>query len=442
MSSVSQRHERFRHNSKLLFTTLISLGCIALLFHIASPSSSSTDPHKVMGMASSRMQEKAVVSGPITHIVYILKENRSFDNYFGAFPGVNGTTTGVVKVNGVQQVIPLGPFQDKPLTDYPHSWVPSHTAYDNGKMDKFNIGTCATPPYRCYQQATQQDIPNYWQYAQDFVLDDNAWSELEGPSFPNHLMSLAGASGPDLAHSAITNPSGAWTCDAKAGTTYQLLNGQRAFPCVTMPNFPAELTQMGVPWKFYSPQKGEAGYNWNEVDSLSDQFNVPNDVPNAQFTTDVANGTLPAFSWIVPPGPLNDHPGGGRSVCAGENWTVQTLNALMASPLWSSTVVVITWDDYGGFYDHVAPTQVDALGYGFRVPFLVISPYAWAGDNPGSENVSHDRVSSASVMRLAEDLWGLPSLNARDAQAGNLLSLLDTTQVRHQPVQLSTRTCP
>ena len=109
---------------------------------------------------------------PIQHIVFIMKENRAFDVYFGRFPGVNGSTTGRVKVNGVVHTIPLGPFQDTTPGDYSHGWGSAHTAYDKGAMDRFNTGNCLSPPYPCYQAAQQSDIPNYWSLAQNYLLND------------------------------------------------------------------------------------------------------------------------------------------------------------------------------------------------------------------------------------------------------------------------------
>lgn len=114
----------------------------------------------------------------------------------------------------------------------------------------------------------------------------------------------------------------------------------------------------------------------------------------------------------------------------------------MNGPDWASTVIVLTWDDWGGFYDHVPPQNIDALGYGFRVPFLVISPYAYAGDNAINPHISHDQVELSSVLRLAEEVFGLPSLGTRDTTAGDLLNLLDFPQVHNPAVVPAQRTCP
>ncbi len=388
----------------------------------------------------------AVVATPINHVVFILKENRSFDSYFGLFPGVNGTTTGKVKVNGVVQTIPLNPFQDKP-PDYNHGWGNAVRAYDNGAMDRFNQGPCGTAPYPCYQEAQQSDIPNYWAYARQYVLGDNTFSSLTGPSFPNHLYSVAGGSGPDIPHSAIANPinaSGKWGCDAPSGATVKLYNGTTQYPCFNYSTLVDEMNAAGVSWKYYTPLAGELGSQWDALDAFSQDRTSPNIVEWSQFAKDAAANTLPKFSWLVAPGPDSEHPGTGGNVysmCTGENWTVTQLNALMQSPAWASTAVFLTWDDYGGFYDHVAPVKVDALGYGFRVPLMVISPYAYAQGNPSNSHIDHASYEFSSVLRFAEDVFNLPSLGRRDASAGDLMQAFDFTSVHNAPLVLPLRTC-
>lgn len=397
--------------------------------------------------ASSKLQTQRASATSIQHIVFIVKENHTFDNYFGLFPGANGTTTGKVKVAGKVSTIPLGPFQDKP-PDYPHGWGNAQTAYDNGKMDRFNQGACNTAPYPCYQEAQQTDLPNYWALAQQFLLDDNAFSSLNGPSFPNHMYTVSGASGPDQDDSAIANPVNAqskWGCDAPAGATVKLYNGTSIYPCFNYQTLADEMTTAGISWKYYSPQVGELGYQWNTLKAFSQDRFSTNDVPWQQFQTDARNNTLPAFSWLIPPGPYSEHPGtNGKvySMCQGENWTVQQINAIEQSPAWANTVIILTWDDFGGYYDHVSPQLVDALGYGFRVPLLVISPYAHATDNPGNVHISHAQLEFSSVLRLAEDVFNLPSLGKRDVSAGDLFKTLNFSQVWNQPLILSQRTCP
>ena len=382
---------------------------------------------------------------PIEHIVFIIKENHTFDNYFGLFPGANGATTGNVKINKIVQTIPLGPFEDKPA-DYNHSWVSAKRAFDNGAMDRFNQGSCNTAPYTCYQVAQQTDIPNYWTYATNYLLNDNAFSEMEGPSFPNHMFTVAAAAGVDIDHSAVGNPSVSnkvWGCDSDPTSVVQLFNGSFQYPCFSnIPTLADLMTAAGVSWKYYAPQFGEAGYQWNALDAFDQIRNGPqwaNDVPVQNFLTDLASNNLPAFSWLIPPGKYSEHP--PRTTCNGENWTVQQINAIMNSPAWGSTAIILTWDDYGGFFDHVPPAAIDELGYGFRVPFIVISPYAYATDNPANPHISHAQLGFASVLKFAEQNFNLPSLNRRDANTGDLMSQFDFTHVHNQPTILSQRTC-
>jgi hypothetical protein len=158
-----------------------------------------------------------------------------------------------------------------------------------------------------------------------------------------------------------------------------------------------------------------------------------NVVPDTQFVTDAQNGNLPAMSWLVT-GKASEHP--VYSTCYGENWTVQQINAIMQGPDWNSTAIFLTWDDFGGFYDHVAPPGVDQFGLGIRVPMLIISPYAKTG------YISHTQYEFASVLKFVEERFGLPPLTARDAAANDMLDSFDFTQQPRSPLLLQTRSCP
>jgi phospholipase C len=157
-------------------------------------------------------------------------------------------------------------------------------------------------------------------------------------------------------------------------------------------------------------------------------------VPNTRFVTDIQAGQLPQVSWLTPPVPLSDHP--PHSICRGENWLVDTLNALMRSKYWSSTAVVVTWDDYGGFFDHVPPPHPDIYGFGPRVPALIISPWAKSG------LVDHEEMDFASVLRLIETIFDLPTMTQRDAQASDMLSAFNFRTAPKPPMLLSERSCP
>lgn len=395
------------------------------------------------------LQQSQKTTTPIKHIVFIIKENHAFDSYFGRFPGVNGATTGKIKTSTGVQTIPLNSLPNS-AADYCHEWGCAHTDVDGGKMDAFNLGSpgCSAPPYPCYAAAKSTLIPNYWALASHFVLNDNAYSSEVGASFANHLFTVAAAAGPDQAHSAITNPihpSGtstlSWGCDAPAGTTTKLFNGTKVFPCFSsFATLADDMNKAGVSWKQYAPQSTERGYHWNTLNSFSSVRTNSGVVPWQNFIPDAKANTLPSFSWLTAPLPESEHP--PTSSCAGENWTIDAINAVEQSPEWSSTVIILTWDDFGGFYDHVNPPTVDGLGLGFRVPLMVISPYAHANDNPGNPHVSHTQLEFSSVLKLAESIFHLPSLGKRDVTAGDLMNTLDFSQVHNSPLILTTRTCP
>ena len=201
------------------------------------------------------------------------------------------------------------------------------------------------------------------------------------------------------------------------------------------------LDQNGISWKYYSPPKGNPGYIWSTYDAISHIRNgsdwTNNIVDYRQFAIDAASGNLPAVSWLVQPGNVSDHP--PYSICSGENWTVQQINAVMANAsLWAHTAIILTWDDWGGFYDHVAPPRGPNphLEYGERVPTVIISPYARSGHIDSTFN------SFPSMLKFVEDTFGLSSLTSLDGQSNDLYSAFDFSQQPLSPLMLQQRTCP
>jgi phospholipase C len=149
--------------------------------------------------------------------------------------------------------------------------------------------------------------------------------------------------------------------------------------------------------------------------------------PPDQILIDIQNGRLPEVSWLVPPEGINEHPGAGTNVCEGENWTVEYLNAIMHSDSWPSTAVVIVWDDFGGFYDHVAPPHYDIMGLGPRTPALIVSPWTRQGGNPDGGAIDSTTYEFSSVLRFIEELHGLRPMTDRDARADPLSGAFDFT---------------
>lgn len=366
------------------------------------------------------------VEAQIQHIVVIMKENHSFDNYFGQFPGANGATKGDTKT---QSGISLTPMSNTPK-NCTHSWMNAHQDIDNGKMDGF-YQVCRNT-YNAYVQAQPSLIPNYWAYAQTYALADNFFAQLAGPTFPNRMYEFSESSGNSIGIAINVSNVRLYGrgCDAAArGATVLSINpttGKTYFqpPCFTMATMGDLLDAAGITWRIYAPQPGDkkGGYEWNfgsYYDNLWYGTQRNNDVPVSQFCSDAANGQLPQVSWITPPGYYSEHP--TASISNGEGWTVQQVNCIMRSPYWSSSLILVTWDDWGGFYDHVVPPTADFFGYGLRVPLLVISPYA----KPGY--IGHQLYSFDSMNKEVETVFQLPCLLTDCNASVNDLSDMLTT---------------
>jgi phospholipase C len=374
----------------------------------------------------------------IQHIVFIIKENRSFDEYFGTFPNANGTTQGVLSTG---QTITLGHTPDMTPADVGHRFFDAHAAENGGKMNGFDVeyGGNIVGSGLALTQFTQQDIPNYFAYASYFTLGDNMFGAINAPSLPSHLYTIGAQSGGIFSNPAVG--AAAWGCDSSADTTVDQLDSDGVintiFPCIDFQTLADSLETAGISWMGYGPIQGESGFLWNTFDAIKhirySSLWTTNIVSDTQFITDVQNGTLPTVSWLVT-GQANEHPPG--SACLGEGWTVQQLNALMASPLWSSTAVFLIWDEWGGFYDHVPPPTLDAFGLSPRVPLIVISPFA----KPGY--ITHTQYEPSSVLAFIETRFGLAPLTSRDANANNITDAFDFTQKPLLPLTLTPRTCP
>jgi phospholipase C len=380
-------------------------------------------------------------SAVIQHIVFIIKENRSFDSYFGTFPGANGATTGMIHTG---QVIPLQHLPDVMPRDLDHSWTAAIAAIDGGKMDGFDLSdNCnVNGDYLCYGQYYQSDIPNYWTYAQTFVLADAMFSSLTGESFPNHLYTIGATSGGAISNPVSQVKKGQWGCYADSTTLVTILNSDGSqtnqYPCFTFTTLADELNSAGISWRSYQPLPNESGFIWAAYAAINQIYNssywTTNTAPYTQFVTDAQNGNLPAVSWVVMGGDVSEHP--VASVCAGENWTVEQINAVMQGPEWNSTAIFVTWDDYGGFYDHAPPQVLDQFGLGERVPLLIISPYA----KPAY--ISNTEYEFSSMLKFVEDRFNLPTMTARDAGASDMFDSFNFGQTPLPPLVLNTRTCP
>jgi phospholipase C len=342
-------------------------------------------------------------SSPIQHVVIIMLENHTFDNYFGTFPGAFGKT--------------LPQAANPQPRDYNHGSEAALAAIDGGKMDRFES--------HAKVQYKQSDIPIYWQYAQNFGLGDKFFSSLPTSSTPNHMTMVAAQSG------GIFDTISPVGCSTSQNTLVHSRNVTTAadywgYPCYTIPNLPDELTNAGLTWRYYCNVP-----IWNApglISSISTSKNVIKNIPS--FISDVNSGNLASVSWITPTGNYTDHP--PAFLEAAQNFVADNVNAIMNSQYWNNTAIFLTWDDWGAFYDHIAPPQIDALGLGPRVPLIVISPYAIAG------HISHKTGEFSSFVKFIEHNFHLPSLGARDAsiKVNDLMDFFNFSQTPLQPLIL------
>jgi phospholipase C len=371
----------------------------------------------------------------IQHIVFIVKENRSFDHYFGTFPGVDGATSGLLSSG---KVIPMFHSPDSMPWDICHAWYCTLRDMNYGKMNHYDTDPTCTLNAKplCVSQMHQADIPNYFAYANNFVLADRMFSSISATSFPNHLYTIAATSGGVISQAkgaAIHEVGCQADPNATASVMDQFGNIIRLYPCFDFQTLGDILDNAGITWTTYGP----ANNVFNAYVAINHIRNTAlwnqHWVPDQNFAADALAGNLPAVSWLTTNNG-SEHP--QLSTCFGENWTVKQINAIMQGPLWNSTAIFLMWDDFGGFYDHVSPPKEDIYGLGPRVPLLVISPFAKSG------YISHTQYEASSVLKFIEERFGLPSLNGRDVNANDLQDAFDFTQTPLKPLVLQQRTCP
>jgi len=391
----------------------------------------------------------------LKHVVFLIKENRTLDHMFGRMDGVNGATTGKT-CDGT--TVRLGRAPDD-APNIVHSFTAGIIAINGGEMNCFD--RLSGDPMGPYLQYHRPDIPAYWAYAKRFSLADRFFSSVYGPTTVEHLWTMGGQSDRFV---AIEHPDQAGTgaqgefCKDKRERMHSFrklskLEKQDAFrleelpdvktlterywidrwPCTSMKVLMDLLEKRSISWRYYMGggihQKAikmirhiRLGPMWSKV------------IHSERFPLEVRERRLPSVSWLTPPQGLTDHPSAG-SICKGENWTVETLNLLMRSEYWDNMVVILTWDDFGGFYDHVPPPHVDLYGMGPRVPAIVISPWAKQGF------VDSNTYDFSSVLKTIEELHGLPTLGARDARADPMWNSFDFRQEPLPPLLLKKREC-
>ncbi len=382
----------------------------------------------------------------IQHFVFIMQENRSFDSYFGTYPGADGIPPNTSLIDPWDGSV-VKPYHDTNNDNFdgPHGWDNAQADIDGGKMDGF-----LKQAYTRYSEGAQinrtpgndprevlgyhdyHEIPNYWDYAGLYVLQDRMFESVASYSLPAHLYELAAQSGgytgynqpypqsfnfPEITE-LLTSGNITWNFYVTSGSVVDA-NGQAIGTAAQQQEDPTKYTY------------------WNPLPAFPKMWDDPNQrtrvVDTAQFYQDAQSGNLPQVSWIQPffGTSLSEHPGMGGGVEEGMAYVTGLVNAIMQGPDWDSTAIFISWDDWGGFYDHVNPPKVDEYGYGIRVPGLVISPYARQG------YIDHKTYSFESWLKLVEERFGVASMTARDKNALDMKDDFDFTQKPRPPVILS-----
>ncbi len=348
------------------------------------------------GTRESRTRRAAPARTPegireLDRIVIVLQENHTLDNYFGTYPGADGLSGRTICLPNSPGASPCtAPFHSPTLTprDLNHNWAAAHADYDGGSMDGF-VYSEGSPGTMAYFD--RKDLPRYWTAADRYVLCDRYFTSVMSESAPNHLYLVAGSSG---------------------GVRDDRVPVPLDVPCVF-----ERLDARGVSWKVYGFTQWYESFRYVQGHPAVRSHFATAD----RFAADLAAGDLAEVTWVIGAPGGDEHP--PKSVAAGSASVADTIvNPLGMSPFWPSLAVFVTWDDYGGFYDHVPPPQVDAFGYGFRVPCLVISPFA----RPGF--IDHTVYDHTSILRLVEDRFCPGTLATRDASATPITGGLDFTR--------------
>ncbi len=391
----------------------------------ASPRLPAADTQSEQGQRHGRS------SGKIQHVIIIVQENRSFNNLFYGFPGAKTAKYGFDS-NG--QKIVLQPVGLETTWDIDHSSNSFFAACNgtgsipgtNCRMNGFNneyVGCGNSGPPCPNKNPTYSYVPHtetkpYFEMAKQYVLADQMFaSNFDASSFISHQYIISGQ-----AESAVNYPNGAWGCPGGTGDKISMVGQQRQIPsgnevvCWDPTTLGDELDNAGVSWGFYTaPVNGDLGI-WSAYQAIKHIYTGQDwktDIitPQTQFFSDVSNGNLRAVSWITPTWENSDHAGSGSNT--GPSWVTSLVNAVGKSKYWNSTAIFIFWDDYGGWYDPVAPAFVDYDGLGLRLPMLIVSPYAKAG------YVSHVPYEHGSILRFTEDQFSLGRLSASDTRANS-----------------------
>jgi len=403
----------------------------------------------------------------IQHIVIIVQENRSPDNLFQDSVLISrGADIASSGLNSLGQLVPLTPIDLGTVGSYPQNYDLGHTngafvsMYDGGKMDGADLINCSPtascPPYAHpnpqFMYVIPSDVQPYFALAEQYTFGDRMFQTNQGPSFPAHQFIISGTSAPTAISQLFDaeNPNNLNAnvgCIAPLTTTVAMIdatgsetNVAPAYPCFEHPTLTDLLETEGVTWRYYTPFIGSIWTGPVAIQHMCQQQSINGTltctgpdvvnnviIPQTQVLTDISNGALAQVSWIVPDGTSSDHALANDG--SGPSWVASIVNAIGNSAYWANTAIIITWDDWGGWYDHVAPKVINdgvswgsGYVYGFRVPLIVVSPYAKAA------YISHNGHDFGSILKYVETTFNLPSLGYADVAADDLSDCFNLTQ--------------
>lgn len=406
----------------MTFTQSVALAALsAVAACSAGGLSQSAASHAVIPSSASQTTS----ASPIKHVVFIIQENRSFNNLFMSYPGATTATYGH---NERHQRIALGSQKLGTGWDIGHSSQDFFNACDGKgvlpgtkcRMDGWNHeqATAGHPKNFAYSYVVRDEIKPYWQIAEQYVLADRMFaSNLDG-SFVAHQYAVAA-----YASRTANDPLTDWGCEGGSSDTIATLTklrtlGPRIRVCFNNPTLGDAADAAGVSWRYYAGDLKGSGDFWSAYQADRSIFRSPDwhaDVinPPAQILTDLAHDKLANITWVTPTFQTSDHPGLLGQAAQGPAWVASVVDAIGKSKFWDSTAIFLMWDDWGGWYDPVKPVYEDYDGLGFRVPLLMISAYAKKG------YVTPVQYETASVLRYIEDNFGLPQLAPSDARAND-----------------------
>jgi len=402
------------------------------LMALSLSSCAATQPSLGMPNATTQNVSLRALSSasPIQHIVVLVQEDRTYNDLFVTTKTgceIVGTGKHAHAVKVALKEVPLA--GGKPLVD---DYLAYTTAYNHGTGCGFNlINHEGLAPYKYVNPA---DIQPYIKAAANYVLADHMFQTQGSGDFTAHQDLIRGGTEISQNASIIDSPSSTpWGCDAPPGTRTNLITthrvyeqGKGPFPCLTYKTLADLLDAKSIFWRYYAPSMPSFASNWNAFLAIKDVWENPRErkahisSPETNILRDISDGTLAPMSWVIPDLVNSDLP--GTKGDTGPQWVSAVVNAIGESKYWNSTAIIVVWDAWGGFYDPVPPPFNNQGGFGYRVPAIVIAPYAPQGE------VSHTVYSFGSIVRFIEDTWDLGRLGTTDESSISIGNVLDYHQ--------------